>query len=79
MTFLNHLGTAARIVGPIVVALNLPWSVWGFALLGLWMLIWVGVDAFLRAGELQVLQLVFTAINVMGILHWLVLLGVFRA
>jgi drug/metabolite transporter (DMT)-like permease len=68
---LKWLGTAAGVAGALVIALNLPWSGWGFALFLVSSLSWGAAAVMMREPSLAILQVVFTVINVLGIWRWL--------
>ena len=69
---LKWLGTAAGVAGALLIALNLPWSGWGFALFLASSLSWGAAAVMMGEPSLAILQGVFTAINVLGIWRWLI-------
>lgn len=68
---LKWLGTAAGILGALLVALNIPASGWGFVLFLVSSSAWTTAAAIMRDRALAALNLAFTAINLIGIWRWL--------
>ncbi len=69
---LKWIGTAAGILGAIIVALNVPFSGWGFVAFLVSSLGWLTAALMMRETSLALLQAAFTAINVLGIYRWLI-------
>ena len=65
------LGTAAGVIGAVLIALNLGLVVFGFALFLVSSVLWATVGWAQRETSLVVLQGAFTAINVIGIWRWM--------
>jgi drug/metabolite transporter (DMT)-like permease len=65
------IGTAAGVAGAVLIALNLGVTGYGFLLFLVSSLLWSAAGWMQRDGSLVVLQVAFTAINVMGIVRWL--------
>ena len=72
LTPMKWLGTAAGILGALLMALNIPWSGWAFALFLVSSLVWTGVGLLERDGALAALNLAFVAVDVLGIFRWIV-------
>lgn len=68
---LKWLGTVAGILGALLVASNIPASGWGFVLFLVSSLAWTAAGAAMREPSIWVLNLTFTAINVLGVVRWL--------
>jgi hypothetical protein len=68
---LKWTGTSTGIVGALMVAANIPASGWGFALFLLSSLSWSAAGLVMREPSLVALNLAFTAINILGIVRWL--------
>jgi nicotinamide riboside transporter PnuC len=64
------IGTAAGVAGATLIALNLGAVEYGFALFLVSSLIWSTVGWIQRELSLLVLQVGFTAINLVGIWQW---------
>jgi nicotinamide riboside transporter PnuC len=65
------IGAAVGIIGAIAIALNVSWSKWGFVLF-LISNILIGVYAYAaNATGVLVMQVVYAAINVVGLYRWL--------
>ena len=64
------IGTAAGVAGATLIALNLGAEGYGFVLFLVSSLIWSTVGWVQREPSLLVLQIAFTAINVVGIWRW---------
>lgn len=64
------IGTAAGISGATLIALNLGAVGYGFALFLISSLIWSTVGWVQRELSLLVLQITFTAINLVGLWRW---------
>ncbi len=73
MAALKWLGTATGIAGGTVIALNLPFSGWGFVLFLISSVSWTIAGLRMRENSLVVLQGAFTAINLLGIYRWLIM------
>jgi nicotinamide riboside transporter PnuC len=69
---LKWLGAAAGIAGAVLLAANVPASGWGFTLFLVSSLSWAITAWWDREGALLVLQLAFTATNILGVYRWLV-------
>lgn len=70
--FLRWIGTACGLAGAALVALNIPASGWGFVVFLGQSVPWLFVG--LRRGDraLALLNLGFTAVNLLGIWRWLI-------
>jgi hypothetical protein len=68
---LKWVGTAAGITGAGLVAANVPISGWGFTLFLASSLAWLAAGLIMRDRPLVALNTAFTAINVLGIVRWL--------
>ena len=73
MAVLKWIGTATGIAGATVIALNLPFSGWGFVLFLISSVSWTIAGLRMRENSLVVLQGAFTAINLLGIYRWLIM------
>lgn len=68
---LKWMGTAAGILGAVVLALNLPFSGWGYALFLASSTAWTVAGWWMREGSIVALQGAFTGINILGVYRWL--------
>ena len=68
---LKWIGTVTGVVGALIVAMNMPWSGYGFILFTIPSMTWGMVAWKMREHSLLVLQTVFLCINLMGIWRWL--------
>ncbi len=68
---LKWLGTAAGILGALLVAANIPSSGWGFVLFLVSSLSWSAAGMLMREPSLVALNVTFVAINILGIVRWL--------
>lgn len=68
---LKWLGTAAGILGALLVAANIPSSGWGFVLFLVSSLSWSAAGLLMREPSLVALNATFVAINILGIVRWL--------
>ncbi len=68
---LKWLGTAAGILGALLVAANIPSSGWGFVLFLVSSLSWSAAGRLMREPSLVALNVTFVAINILGIVRWL--------
>jgi drug/metabolite transporter (DMT)-like permease len=68
---LKWLGTAAGILGALLVAANIPSSGWGFVLFLVSSLSWSAAGLLMREPSLVALNVTFVAINILGIVRWL--------
>ncbi len=64
-------GTGTGILGALLIAANVPLSGWGFVLFLVSSLAWTGAGLLTREPSLVALNATFTAINVLGIVRWL--------
>lgn len=71
MSMLKWLGTAAGILGALLVAANIPSSGWGFVLFLVSSLSWSAAGLLMREPSLVALNATFVAINILGIVRWL--------
>lgn len=65
------IGTAAGVIGAVVIAINLGLVVHGFMLFLVSSILWSVISWVQREASLFVLQATFTVINVIGIYRWL--------
>jgi drug/metabolite transporter (DMT)-like permease len=72
LAWLKWIGTGMGIAGALVVALNLPFSGWGFVLFLASSVSWTVVGLKMRENSLALLNGVFTAVNLLGIYRWLI-------
>ncbi len=70
---LKWFGTATGIAGALMVALHIPLSGLGFILLWMSSMSWTVAGRVLREPSIVTLNVVFTAINVIGMYRWLFL------
>lgn len=70
-TLLEWIGTALQIAGALWLALHLPSSGDAFPLMLAGSLIWLAVAWHEQRWPLFAMQLVFAAINTIGIVRWL--------
>ena len=68
---LKWLGTAAGILGALLVAANIPSSGWGFVMFLVSSLSWSTAGLLMREPSLVALNVTFVAINILGIVRWL--------
>lgn len=68
---LKTLGVFTGIAGAAIVALNLPWSGWGFVvfLVSSLSLLWAATR--MREWKLALLFVAYTVVNVVGIVRWM--------
>ena len=71
MAVLKWTGTITGIAGATLIALNLPYSGWGFALFRVSSVCWGVAGLMMREVSLLLLQAVFTVINLLGVYRWL--------
>jgi hypothetical protein len=71
MKTLKWTGTAAGVAGATLVALNLPFSGWGFVLFLVSSISWMVAGALHKDNPLVALNFVFTLTNLLGIWRWL--------
>lgn len=71
MYVLACVGTACCLAGATLIALNVPTSAWGFVMFLGNSISWLTVALVRRDGPLAVLNLGYTAINLIGIWRWL--------
>ena len=72
LTFLKWIGTALAIVGALAIALNLPYSGWGFVAFLVSSVCWSIAGFMMKEPSLIVLQGTFVVINLVGIYRWLI-------
>jgi hypothetical protein len=72
MTAIKWIGSALAIVGALVIALNLPFSGWGFVAFLISSVIWTIAGIMMKEPSLVVLQGTFVIINLIGIYRWLI-------
>ena len=72
LTFLKWLGTALAIVGALAIALNIPYSGWGFVACLVSSVRWSIAGLMMKEPSLMVLQGTFVIINLLGIYRWLI-------
>ena len=72
ITWLKWIGTGAGLAGALVIALNLPFSGWGFTLFFVSSTTWLAAAVLQRDTPLAVLSAGYTAVNMLGIYRWLI-------
>ena len=66
------IGTIFGVVGAALIALNIAVSGWGFVLFLVSSVSWTVAGVMMRENSLILLNVVFTAINLLGIYRWLI-------
>ncbi len=72
LTFLKWTGTLTGVAGALILALNLPFSGWGWVLFAISALTWTIAGIVMRELSLVLLQVGFLVVDVLGIYRWLV-------
>ena len=72
LSWLKWIGSGMGIPGALVIALNLPFSGWGFVLFLVSSVSWTVAGVIMRENSLALLNGVFTAVNLLGIYRWLI-------
>lgn len=72
LTSLKWIGTTLAVIGALAIALNLPYSGWGFVAFLVSSVCWSIAGFMMKEPSLVVLQGTFVAINVVGIYRWLI-------
>ncbi len=72
LTSLKWIGTTLAVAGALAIALNLPFSGWGFVAFLISSVCWSIAGFMMKEPSLMVLQGTFVAINVIGIYRWLI-------
>ncbi len=72
LTLLKWFGTALAVVGALAIALNIPYSRWGFVAFLVSSVCWSIAGFMMKEPSLVVLQGTFVIINVIGIYRWLI-------
>jgi hypothetical protein len=68
---LKWIGTATGTSAALLMALNIPYSGWAFALFLISSLIWTGVGIASKDTPLWILNGVFVCIDTLGIIRWI--------
>jgi hypothetical protein len=68
-------GTAAGIIGAIIIALNLGLNEYGYGLFLVSSVLWTTVAIVQREASLALLQVTFTVINVIGLFRYSAILA----
>ena len=69
------MGAATGVLGALLLAINTPWSGYGFVAFLASNLFWITYGCMRRAFGLVTMQLVFTLTSVIGISRWLIAPG----
>ena len=72
LTFLKWFGTALGVCGALVIALNIPISGWGFVAFLISSVSWTIAGVLMKEPSIVILQVTFTAVNLIGIYRWLI-------
>ena len=72
LTFLKWTGTLTGVTGALILALNLPFSGWGWVLFATSALTWTIAGIAMRELSLVLLQGGFLVVDLLGIYRWLV-------
>ena len=72
IAWLKWIGTGAGLAGALVIALNLPFSGWGFVLFFVSSTTWLAAAVLQRDTALAVLSAGYTAVNILGMYRWLI-------
>ena len=72
IAWLKWIGTGAGLAGALVIALNLPFSGWGFVLFFVSSTTWLAAAILQRDTPLAVLSAGYTAVNILGMYRWLI-------
>ncbi len=68
---LKWVGTITGVVGAFILALNIPFSGWGWTLFLISSVTWTFAGAVMKDVSLVVLQFAFVLVDVIGIWRWL--------
>ena len=72
LALLKWAGTLTGIAGALILALNLPFSGWGWVLFATSALAWTIAGLVMREPSLVLLQGGFLVVDMLGIYRWLV-------
>jgi len=70
--YLQRSGCFFGAAGALVLALNEPWSGWGFALFRASNFCWIPYGLETAARGLVIMQIVMTGTSVLGVYRWLI-------
>jgi hypothetical protein len=68
---LKWFGTITGLIGALILALNLPFSGWGWVLFGTSSFAWTIAGIMMREPSLTLLQGGFLAVDLVGVWRWL--------
>ena len=71
LALLKWVGTLAGTAGALLMALNIPYSGWAFALFLVSSASWTSAGLIMRDPPLWILNSVFVAIDILGIFRWI--------
>lgn len=71
LILIEWLGAVGALAGTLVVALNLPWSGWGFVVMLVFSGVLLGAAVAARRWPYAALFVGYEAVNVLGIYRWL--------
>lgn len=71
--YLQWVGCALGVIGSLLLALNKPFSGWGFIAFLASNACWIGFALLTNAPGLFYMQVAFTATSLLGIYRWIVL------
>jgi len=66
------VGTMTGVVGAFILALNIPFSAWGWTLFLFSSLSWTFAAIVMKDMSLAVLQLAFVVVDMIGVWRWLI-------
>lgn len=72
LPILKWIGTIAGAAGALLISLNIPESGWAFVFFLISSMAWTGAGIVMRDIALWTLNLVFVAIDIIGIIRWII-------
>lgn len=72
LAVLEWVGAAFGVCGAVAVAVNRPWSKWGFVLFAVSNVCWLAQGILTRSGGMIVMQCAYAVINTVGIYRWII-------
>ena len=70
---MKWIGTIAGVSGSLLLASNIPQSGYGYLLFLISSVSWFIVAVRMKESSLMVLQRMFTCVNILGIVRWLII------
>lgn len=69
---LEWFGCVTGVIGALIIAVNKPWSRWGFILFLFSNAAWLAQGLLVKSGGMIVMQVAYAVVNAIGVWRWII-------